>query len=949
MNSFLQRVAQHILNQTPYLPHEKMIVLPNKRACMFLRIYLTDIMKPGQWLPAILTIEEAIELWSGRIIADRLALKFLLIEVFIEKQNMLGQNIKAFIAKADELLNDFEDVDQQMADPKELFQYLTEAKAVELWHPDGSPLTEAEQRYLELYQSLLEYYTLFKNKLSGGISGYKGMLARSLAEDEELSWFHGKPFRFCIFAGFNALTRAEQSIFTNLSRAGHASLLWDLDTYYMEPNRFQSSQAGLFLRKFKDLHPDLTTNWVGNSLLGQGKNIEIIGTPGNVSQAKALGQLLLEKYQKGTLVPDRTAVVLADENLLIPVLNSIPAELGSYNITMGLPFKQNPAYALMNHLFELVSSIHTSTHSVYFSTRALSDFFSSTIFTGFKNQSKPISEISIQLKSCTSGAVSLSQFVNKQSDSDSMSLGTQIMSVLDQMVADQKSTQLGSVSKVLNIIGDHLEDYKNEAAKQLIYAGLITAERLLNRIGMLVTQFEHLMDEISLPQLVRSLSASQSVNLRGEPVKGLQIMGLLETRSLDFDHVFVLSANEGILPSTDGPGGFISYDIRMTYGLHGPREQQAVTAYHFFRLLQSPGNIYLMYNTEPNFLGGGEKSRYILQITKELASLNPLLNITEKLMGMAVVPPLPAAPVTVDKTSEILALLKQKAQTGFSPTSLSNYVVCPLKFFLTDIASIREYKDPGADTGMEVLGNIVHEALRDIYQPFLHKAVDPLMLQNTSNELDHHVSQSYERVTGHTAVNTGKTALVLEVARQYIKQFINSEISSFAETGHCPVLISLEEELSANLNTSVGEVRLKGTPDRIEKIAGEVHIVDYKTGKLEKNELTIREWTDLIDNNKMTKSLQLSVYVLLFLKNNESNTDATVRGKIMGFRSLQKGYQFADFPDSQQDNNIRSLLVNIEQTLIELIERIFDLNQPFIQTNDTTNCRYCHFKTMCNR
>jgi len=147
MNSFLQRVAQHILNQTPYLPHEKMIVLPNKRACMFLRIYLTDIMKPGQWLPAILTIEEAIELWSGRIIADRLALKFLLIEVFIEKQNMFGQNIKAFIAKADELLNDFEDVDQQMADPKELFQYLTEAKAVELWHPDGSPLTEAEQRY----------------------------------------------------------------------------------------------------------------------------------------------------------------------------------------------------------------------------------------------------------------------------------------------------------------------------------------------------------------------------------------------------------------------------------------------------------------------------------------------------------------------------------------------------------------------------------------------------------------------------------------------------------------------------------------------------------------------------------------------------------------------------------------------------------------------------------
>lgn len=949
MNDFLQNVADFTLNQTPFLPHEKVVVLPNKRACLFLRNHLTAMMKPGQWLPGILTIEEAIELWSGRLIADRLALKFLLIEVFIEKQDVLGQDIKTFIAKADELLSDFEDIDQQMVNPAELFQYLSEAKAIELWHPDGSQLTEAERRYLHLFQSLSEYYIRFKEKLTVGISGYKGMLTKSLAEDEELTWFHRQSYRYCVFAGFNALTRAEQSIFTNLRKSGHASLLWDLDAYYMEPNQFQSSQAGLFLRKLKELQPNLVENRVGNSLLGQAKNIEIIGAPGNVSQAKALGQLLLENYQNGTLMPDRTAVVLADEKLLLPVLNSIPPELGNYNITMGLPFRQNPVFAFLNQLLELVNSSSGEDSQKRYRTRHLIDFFGSAIFSGFINQRKTIADIITQLNSTPAAVVSLSQFLKVQTEADSTSLGAQMLNALHQWPGRQQLSQLRILLDVLGIIGSHLEDYNNEASRQLIYGGLNTAGRMLNRLELLTRQYEHLMDEISLPQIVRSLSANQSVHLRGEPVKGLQIMGLLETRSLDFDHVFVLSANEGILPSVAGSNGFISYDIRMTYGLHGPREQQAVTAYHFFRLLQSPAKVFLLYNTEPNFLGGGEKSRYLLQITKELSALNPQLIISEKLMGIPVVPPLPTMPVQLTKTPEILALLNQKAQTGFSPTSLANYVVCPLKFFLSDVVLIREYKEPGADTGMEVLGNIVHEALREIYLPFLLQSVDPTILKNTLKDLEHFVTNAYERVMGYPVAEIGKTKLVMEVARQYLRHFINFEIISINETGQLPSIISLEEELSVHVNTTAGQIRIKGTPDRIEKIGNEVHIVDYKTGKLEKGELVVNQWSDLIESNKKTKSLQLAVYIFLYLKNNITSPDTLVKGKIMGFRGVEKGYQFADFLDSRPEKNTNTLLENIESLLVELTENIFDPELTFGQTSDVTNCRYCQFSNMCNR
>lgn len=949
MIDFLQRVAEFTINNTPFQPHETIIVLPNKRACLFLRNHLTVLMKPGQWLPAIHTIEEAIELWTGKQIADRLALKLLLIQIFIEQQEKTGHDLKAFIARADEMLNDFEDIDQQLVDANVLFQYLSEAKALELWHPDGSPLTEAECKYLDIYQSLSAYYNIFKAKLCDGVSGYKGLLTRILAEDDTFNWFTKKPHLYCIFAGFNALTRAEQTVFANLTKHGKAELLWDLDSYYMEPNRFQPGQAGLFLRRLREMHPQMVRNWVGSALLEMPKKVDILSVPGNVSQAKALGQLINDYIKKGQLKPERTAIVLADEKLLIPVLHSIPPDSGSFNVTMGLPFKQNPVYQLIDHLAELVESAITDDNKCYFRRKALAAFFDLSIFNGFVHQNQTLIAIRNKIKTHSSALVSAPVLIDFTTTLDLSDAGNSILLLMSRQNADIKNTQIRFILDVLAVIGDHVYKSLQGPSAQLIIAGLAVAEKMLNRIEKLFSEYQHVQDIVSFHQLIRSLSSSLNVPLTGEPIKGIQIMGMLETRSLDFDHVFILSANEGILPPAIFSNGFISHDIRIAYGLQGRREQQAVSAYHFFRLLQRPKHICLLYNSEPDVLGGGEKSRYILQIVKELSVLNPSMEIIESQMGIMAHPHQYAQEIRIEKTPEIIELLELKAKTGFSPTSLSNFVSCKLKFFLSEIASIREFKEPGYDTGMEVLGNIVHEALRVIYHPFVQRKIEPKVLLDRKNNIKNYVTDAYTNVVKQTVSGEGKSILIVEAAQHYIRQFIDHEIKSLSDSDAESSIISLEEELSIQLNTGSGLIKIKGTPDRIEKRGNEIHIIDYKTGKIDKEELKISDWDELIEDEKKSKALQLAIYILLFLSNNDISSEITVKGKILGFRSVAKGYQVASFPTTQNIDSNEYIRNNILNTVNALTAKIFDPQETFDQTTSTDTCVYCQFRNMCDR
>lgn len=949
MIDFLKRVAEFTTNNTSCQPHETIIVLPNKRACLFLRNHFTETLKPGQWLPAILTIEEAIELWSGKLIADRLALKLLLIEIFIEQQQQSGHDLKAFIARADEMLNDFEDIDQQMVDAGEIFQYLSEAKAIELWHPDGSPLTIAERKYLSIYQSLSGYYRLFREKLSHGISGYKGMLTKMLAEDYDLEWFKKQNHRFCIFAGFNALTRAEQTLFTNICKHRKAELLWDLDSYYMDQNSYQPSQAGLFHLRFKELHPQLVKNWIGSALIDMPKKIDVISVAGNVSQARALGQLLRNSFKNGEPIPERTAIVLADEKLLIPVLHSIPAEIESFNVTMGLPFRQNAIYQIIEQLSELIDSAVINDIQCFFKKKALTAFFELGIFNGFLSQTKALKTIRKNIKTCSATIIPATMLFDFTTSADATDAGNSILKLMSRQNAEIKKNYIGFIREALGIIGGHVHELSHQAVAQLILAGIDTADKMLNRIEKLLYEHITVQEIISFPQLFRSLSASLNVPFAGEPVKGIQIMGMLETRSLDFDQVFILSANEGILPPASFSHGFISHDIRIAYGLQGRRDQQAVSAYHFFRLLQRPGHVSLFFNSESNVLGGGEKSRYILQIIKELSVLNPALEINEIQMGVSASYPLSAQNISIEKTPDIIELLKQKAKSGFSPTSLSNFILCPLKFFLSEIAYIREFKDPGNDSGLEVLGNIVHEALSEIYQPLVQKKIDAeILIKSTANIRDY-VNNAYTKIVKQPVSNEGKTMLIIEAAQHYIRQFIDYEIQSAANSDLAPTIISLEEELSLHLNTSAGLVRIKGTPDRIEIQTNEIHIIDYKTGKLDKSELEVTVWNDLTVNNKKSKALQLAMYILLYLSNHEITKGTTLKGKILGFRSLSNGFMFATFPTTQNEEEINYLKRNIEETLISLIEMIFDTDKAFEQTNNPENCNYCHFRNMCNR
>ncbi|MDP3444916.1 MAG: hypothetical protein Q8T08_18815, partial [Ignavibacteria bacterium] len=352
METFISKVTDYILEHYQHDFKQLTIVFPNRRAGIYLKKELASKAGKTIWLPKILSIEEAFVEWSGIDLADPLSIVFELLEIYLNNNPDKANDLNIFIGYAQQMAREFDEIDHYLVDTDILFNYLSEAKAIELWHADGSPLTVYEQNYLAFFKSLNSFYKSLKHRLNSKKIGYQGSIAAHLAglKNDDLLSILGNTI--VIFAGFNALTPAEEKVISSLANEGKATILWDLDSYYINENKFGWHEAGSSIRKFGKNHPKLLKNWIDTNLLEDEKKIHLIGVPGNIGQAKAAGHYLqMTATQSSTL--SGTAVVLADEKLLSPVLNSIPDEVGKFNVTMGLPFIYSPVYQFIISLFEL--------------------------------------------------------------------------------------------------------------------------------------------------------------------------------------------------------------------------------------------------------------------------------------------------------------------------------------------------------------------------------------------------------------------------------------------------------------------------------------------------------------------------------------------------------------------------------------------------------------------
>lgn len=945
MKSFIENLADQI-NKESCTGNELCVVFPNRRAGLFLKRKLIPKDGKPRWAPQIMSIEDFVFSSSRLKEPDNVTLLATLYNAHCNiNQNPVS--FDSFMSWGTEILRDFEEIDQYLSDTDSLFHYIRDAKEIELWEPGKTP-TEFESNYIRFYESLADHYDQLKKMLLEKNSAYQGLACRLLAEEPE-KYLNKTPWKKIIFAGFNALTPAQLVMLKYLVKENKAEIIFDADAYYIEN---PVMEAGLFLRKYRSDKSLGDFKNITNDFLRKDRNIYSIGIPGNTGQARVAGSIL------SMIPPEKhhtTAVVLADESMLLPLLNSLPEELSKFNVTMGFPLSHAPLYALIDSIFQLhVNALNdNSTKPAFYHadvTRLLQNNYLHRIF-----DSSHAKRLTNAIKKNNYSYISLTEIISlvkSINNSDDTSRNTvpesianneeeeKIIKLTDILFAGQQSavSLLDTIGRILEMLKVGFSKEETTATDSEVLYCLY--EKIIGLKGCLTGEDIHIESLLTLFNFFREIAMSTKVPFYGEPLQGIQVMGMLETRVLDFENVVLVSVNEDILPSAKSNKSFIPFDIRLQHGLPTHHERQAVFAYHFYHLLQRCDNAWLVYNEDDNKLGGGEKSRLIQQLEWELP-LNGLevrkLHYSESAGSIA------ARPIIISKDASVMNRLYEKAAKGFSFSSLKKYINCPLSFYYSYILGLEETEEVEEDISARTMGTILHAVLQDLYESKVGHTQDAQILETALGQIDtlmHHKTKKYLPAL---KIDSGRNLLFIKVAETWLRRFLEDELKGII-TNDSPVIAGIEYTVTRKLAIEVPglttiEVYLYGLIDRMDIHDGFLRLIDYKTGKVEDKDLKVETADDLFDPEKsMDKQLQLSFYKYIAIADPITN-GREIKPGIISFRSLGKGFMplNSNVPTADFESHLKSLLAEI-----------FNPAQTFEQT-EIKHCKFCNFKQICNR
>jgi CRISPR/Cas system-associated exonuclease Cas4 (RecB family) len=487
---------------------------------------------------------------------------------------------------------------------------------------------------------------------------------------------------------------------------------------------------------------------------------------------------------------------------------------------------------------------------------------------------------------------------------------------------------------------------------------LFAFSALIQQLNNLLADYPSEMKIEGLNELFKQVVQSTSLPFYGEPLRGIQVMGMLETRTLDFENLIILSCNEDLLPSGKTNSSYIPLDIKRNFGLPTYRHKDSVYAYHFYRLIQRAKNIRILYSTEPDQLRGGERSRFLRQITDELPSFNPRITISESILATPAEKSGSFPAIQISKTGDTLASLEQKAVKGFSASSLNAYRNCPLKFYFSEIAALREPEDVEDTIDPAVMGSAVHAALYKLYEPLKNRSLRKEDLVEMALNVDEAVNKAFENKFKGSDIAYGENLLRVSVAKLMIKRFLNYESGQLEELessgGSCMVTM-LEHFAETTLNIPYGDkslvVRLKGVIDRVDKMDGGLRIIDYKTGTILTGQLKVNEWEDLIRDPTLNIGFQLLMYAWLLGKKHQLNAGSGAG--IISLKRISAGYTTVSVP-GEDSMKLTSVIraketQQFENVLIMLLNEIFDKSVPFVQTDDLAICANCPYINLCGR
>lgn len=898
MQSFLEEVVNDI-----WLKHKSfdslVFILPSKRAGTFLKNTLAKVAKKNIFAPKIYAIEGFVEEVSGITYASNTQQLFELYNSYLKTITKDQDDFYAFSKWGQTLLQDFNEIDRYLVDTKKLFPYLSAIKELDYWDA-----TKMMKEFIKFWNNLEQLYSLFNKSLLEQNIGHQGLVYRTACNTLETYLSNTKEKH--IFIGFNALNTAEEYLIQEILENGNGDIYWDTDSYFIDD---PIHDASYFIRQHKKNWSYFNTNTIkgiGNNY-NSNKKITIIGVPKNVSQTKYVGELLGTLKKEQDYLIKNTAVVLGDETLLNPLINSVPEEIDGVNITMGYPLHKTPVAGLFSQLFELYTN--PSSKGWYFKDilNILCHPYIQILFN--KEEIDGARKISETIKRKNWIYVPISKIEGIIQDNNLP---------LSLVFFDHPKTSAAFIEKCIQLI-EGLKTVFITTENKLGLEYIYRFYKLFNQLHELVKTYPFIADVKTLFGLYKELIASETLDFQGEPLEGLQIMGMLESRNLDFETVILTSVNEGILPSGKSNNSFIPFDVKMEYGLPTYKEKDAVYTYHFYRLLHRAKNIYLIYNTEPDVLEGGEKSRLISQL---LTDENIIPNITQIIAT-------PKISATIKKTVEInkdknlLRQIQDLAKKGFSPSSLSNYIRNPLDFYKQSILKINDSLEVEENVAANTFGTIIHDSLEELYTPFVGKYLTKEMLLSLKPSIPKMVTEQFKKTYLDGDITTGKNLIAYNVALKYVEKFIDIELKEIEK--HQIKILGLEQNLNINLNYSEVDfpIVLKGKLDRIDEKNGVLRIIDYKTGKVLANHVKITNWEDITKTYDKSKAFQLMCYALMY------NPNTPIEAGIYSFKNLKSG--FLPFKEDKNTLINTDTIKLFQEHLKDLIMEILNPEIPFIE------------------
>lgn len=953
MESFLQALALQLNNENPTW-EDATLVFPNRRAALYFRKHLSEIILKPLFAPSLITIEDFIAEISTARVPDKLELVHRLHgcyqQIVSASAGARSESFDQFYFWGDMLLRDFDELDKYLVNAEQLFKDLRNQKELDssfdyltdeqrefltnFWASFDETLNENKKKFIEVWIKLFDLYKTFREQLGSEGLAYEGMLHRKAAEEIKSVPLTRNP-KEIRFVGFNALTKAEEKIIEHFVGLG-SKVYWDGDDYYVNNNR---QEAGRFIREYQQ-HPILkeTLREGFPSNFRKEKSVKLFSSPQPVGQAKLMAQIIDGELKNG-MVSEDTLIVLPDEKLLMPVLHGIAGSVEKLNVTMGFSLSNTPLF----NLIELLVELQIARREDYFNHRQVLALLGHPYVVA----AGPAEANAKRKEILTHNWVSI----------PASFLATTVP-VHRLMFRKSPKIPLTYLIEIITEIGslETLTDFDREYTMQFI--------KLLNRMSMVVGNEES--NEVanvkensaslkSFLRLLKQLVRAEKIPFTGEPLKGLQVMGVLETRNLDFKNVVILSLNEGAFPAFGNKGSYIPYNIRKAYGMPTIEHQDAMYAYLFYRVLQRAENIFLFYNSETDVLGQGEMSRYLQQLIYESG-----LEIERYALHNSI-QPATITPITIQKDEKILTALAQmnagnKYFRGISPSALNTYLECRLKFYFNYIARIKEAKEVEEDLDARVLGDFFHKVMERFYKQLAERKRNKLVeagdFENSEAVfnmlIDQVFSEAYHLEPGKKVVYEGQGLIVREVIWKFIRRIVD------LDKKRTPFVMEAVELSGLLYNTKIkhapGFAVIGGTIDRVDRKEDEVRIIDYKTGR---DKLDFEDIPSLFlrDEKNRKAAFQTLVYALLYKYNRSVSAADTkiVPGLINRLNLFDSSFQFGLTMNKQWVGDVSALLPEFETHLKELLEEIFDPEAAFDQTPFVEKCRYCPYQNICYR